>query len=154
MSIEDLRQKIKGIIQITSERVSKGRFSGFRLPILSEDLVFMLVIMLVAFGSFGLGRLSKIEGAKVPIQIQNAPEVTKETFSGKASNTTKNTLDANHIAEQKESGKLVGSRTGSKYHYPWCSGASRIAEANRLYFASKAEAEKAGYTPAANCKGL
>jgi methylphosphotriester-DNA--protein-cysteine methyltransferase len=48
----------------------------------------------------------------------------------------------------------VASKSGKAYHLPWCSGAQRIKEANKIYFASKAEAEQAGYTPAANCPGI
>ena len=70
-SIKDLVEKIKG-------------FGGFRRPNLStipDDLYLVLIIILVAFGSFGLGRLSKIEGSKTPIRIENTPEVVVDTFS-------------------------------------------------------------------------
>ena len=53
-----------------------------------------------------------------------------------------------------QEGQLVGSTGGTKYHFPWCSGAKTISEANKIYFASKADAESKGYTPASNCKGL
>lgn len=53
-----------------------------------------------------------------------------------------------------ESGGYVASKSGAVYHLPWCSGAKRIKEENRIYFASKEEAERAGYRPAANCKGI
>jgi len=51
-------------------------------------------------------------------------------------------------------GAYVGSRNGSKYHFPWCPGAQQIKEENKVWFSSVEEAQKAGYTPAANCKGL
>lgn len=56
--------------------------------------------------------------------------------------------------ESKTGGKIVGSKNGSKYHYPWCQGAERIKEENKVWFATAAEAKRAGYTPAANCPGL
>jgi hypothetical protein len=43
------------------------------------------------------------------------------------------------------------SSTSKKYHHPWCAGAKQIKEANRLWFASPAEAQAAGYTLAGNC---
>lgn len=49
---------------------------------------------------------------------------------------------------------LVASKNGKKYHLPYCSGASRISEANKIYFDSYAEAQKAGYSKAAGCLGL
>ncbi len=144
-SIEDFRKKIKG-------------GGGFKVPNLTlrqipDDLFLGLIIILVAFGSFGLGRLSKIEGTKIPIQIENAPEVTAETFSGGTKADTVITQQASLISANQTS-DLVGSRNGTKYHYTWCSGAQRIAETNRIYFTSKSDAEARGYTPAINCKGL
>ncbi len=140
-SISALTEKIK-------------RLANFRpnLRPLSDDLFLGLIIILVAFGSFGLGRLSKIEGAKVPIQIENAPEVTAETFSGSVQSDTVATPQS--LISTSKAGDLVGSKNGTKYHYTWCSGAQRIADANRIYFTSKSDAEARGYTPAVNCKGL
>lgn len=154
MSIRDFGQKIKGWGRGTKERFILGRFSRLRIPKLSEDIFLVSIIILVAFGSFGLGRLSKIEGAKVPIRIERAPEVTAGTFlsENKSGSAGASVVPSNN--NMSEDGQLVGSKTGTKYHYPWCGGASRIAPANRVHFASKADAEAKGYTPAANCKGL
>lgn len=49
---------------------------------------------------------------------------------------------------------IVASKNGTKYHYPWCSGAKQISDKNKITFKSIEEARKAGYTPASNCKGL
>jgi len=51
-------------------------------------------------------------------------------------------------------GSYVASKSGSKYYLPSCGTASRIKEENKVWFSTKAEAEAAGYEPAANCKGL
>ena len=51
-------------------------------------------------------------------------------------------------------GSYVASKSGTKYHLPWCGGAQRIKEENKVWFKTKEDAEKAGYTPAANCKGI
>ena len=51
-------------------------------------------------------------------------------------------------------GVVVASKSGTKYHLPTCSGAKSIKPDNLITFASIAEAEAAGYTPAANCPGL
>jgi len=37
-----------------------------------KELFVTLLVILVAFLAFGLGRLSKIEGSQQPIQIENA----------------------------------------------------------------------------------
>ncbi len=144
LSISAFVKKIKGLVTLRPT-----------LRPLSDDLFLGLIIVLVALGSFGLGRLSKIDGAKTPIQIENAPEVTSETFmSGVTVNGDNGQSASLPDSVQTKTEQLVGSKNGTKYHYAWCSGAQRIAETNRVYFTSKTDAEARGYTPAANCKGL
>ncbi len=53
-----------------------------------------------------------------------------------------------------ELGNYVASKKGIKYHLPWCPGAKQISSKNKIWFASKEEAQLAGYQPASNCKGL
>ena len=131
-SIQDLTKRIKGY---ADEHRPK-------LHIIPDDLFLGLIIILVAFGSFGLGRLSKIEGSKTPVQFENTPETTLEKvkpFLGE--NTTTDT-------------QLVASKNGTKYYYSWCTGVSKISPANLIYLGSKEEAEARGYTASATCKGL
>jgi len=104
-----------------------------------EDVFIILLILLVGFGGFGLGRLSKIEQYKVPINIQESLIITNETDD-------QVNFDPNN--------QYVASVKGSKYHFPWCSGAQRINEENKIWFPTKESAEQAGFTPAKNCKGL
>jgi len=95
-----------------------------------QRLYTALIIILVGFGSFGLGRLSVSSLGRDEVRISIASEaVNNELF-------------------------LVGSRTGKKYYFPWCAGAARISTENKITFASLDEAEAAGFTPADNCKGL
>ena len=104
-----------------------------------EDFVhewgLILIVFLVALGSFGLGRLSSIEEARPPVVVKEAP-----------------------IQAQARSmvlgGLLVAAKTGSVYYYPWCTGVSRISAANKIWFESESAARRAGYAPAKNCKGL
>ncbi len=118
---------------------------------LENDLIIAIVIILVALISFGLGRLSKIRENKTPITIEDV---------GSKQNLTEKVEPWGIGAESaKEKGStldklFVASKNGTKYHYPWCPGALNIKEENKIWFSSKNEAEKAGYTPAANCKGL
>lgn len=53
-----------------------------------------------------------------------------------------------------KTGLYVASKNSTKYHLPSCSGAKRIKEENKVWFNSKEEAERAGYEPAKNCKGI
>lgn len=107
----------------------------------SRDFFFAAVVVLVGFASFGLGRLSLLESRREPVRIENA------LVAG---------IGGVKNEEEKVAvgGQIVASKTGSKYHYPWCAGASQITEKNKIWFASSEEARKAGYAPASNCKGL
>lgn len=49
-------------------------------------------------------------------------------------------------------GNIVASKHGKRWHYLWCPGAETISEKNKRYFKTEADAAKAGYTRAANCK--
>ena len=51
-------------------------------------------------------------------------------------------------------GNYVGSKNGKTYHLPWCAGAQRIKDENKVWFETKEEAISRGYTPAGNCKGI
>lgn len=113
----------------------------------NKEVFTVLTIILVAFASFGLGRLSKIEGRASPVRVENTAKVL-----GVVEELPK-TLAIPKQVSAKE-GSYVASKTGEKYHLPWCSGAQRIKEENKIWFDSKEAAEQAGYTPAANCKGL
>ncbi len=112
-----------------------------------KDIILMTMIILVAFISFGLGRLSKIRENKTPITIEFPAKagLSREEGSGKPKESTEI-----EIGDKK----IVASKNGSKYHFPWCSGAQRIKDSNKIWFSSTASAKSAGYTPAKNCKGL
>ncbi len=53
-----------------------------------------------------------------------------------------------------EAGRVVASKNSKKYHLLDCPGAKTIIEKNKVFYESPAAAQKAGLTPAANCKGL
>ena len=91
-SIKDLGEKIKGYSQ------SKLR----QPPTLPDDLFLGLVIILVAFGSFGLGRLSKIEGSKTPIQFEGVPIEASMTIPLKTNLPTSSNQSANIISDDGE----------------------------------------------------
>ena len=113
----------------------------------NKELYLATIIILTAVISFGLGRLSKIREEKTPITIENVKE-NEETSESKSLSTSN--VDSGIKADKI----FVASRNGKKYYYAWCESAKTIKEQNRIWFSTQAEAEKAGYQPAANCKGL
>lgn len=111
---------------------------------LQDPQVFSAILLiLVALTAFGLGRQS------VGQEVKGA--VTSATSEVKRSNPTTSTATS---TAPSESTYYVASRNGEVYHLPHCSGAKRISEANMITFKTKAEAEAAGFRPAANCKGI
>lgn len=120
-----------------------------------DEIILVITIVLVALIGFGLGRLSVLKENKFPIQIQE-PAQEANTISAVKTPDAPPAGGGNlpRQAGAKKAALLVGSKNGRAYHFPWCSGAQRIKEENKIYFSSKEEAEKAGYKPAANCEGL
>lgn len=90
-----------------------------------NELFISLIIITVAFSSYGMGKLS-------------AENKTEKSFSIVHSETNQDV-------------EYVASARGSKYYLPWCEGAERILEKNKVFFDSKEEAEKAGYEPSKTC---
>jgi len=111
----------------------------------ATDVGVVLAVVLLGLMSFGLGRLSVLEDRKVPVMLCSAVE--------QAMTPVPNVAEAAPQQTAQQSG-YVASKNGTAYHFPWCSGAQRIKEENKVWFASKAEAEAAGYRPASTCKGL
>lgn len=104
------------------------------------DILIILIITLTASASFALGRLS-VAPEEPPVEITTASVFQTQEREGDRS------------AENTQ-GLYVASKNSDKYHLPWCSGAQRITEENKVWFDSKQEAEAAGYSPAGNCKGI
>lgn len=121
-----------------------------------SDLFITAIIFFVGMASFGLGRLSVLWPKKEPIQIlnQEARSTNQGAIKGTAnilSSLNSNLLPHNSTASQ---GRYVASKSGKAYHYPWCQGAQKIKEGNKIWFQTKEDAVKAGYKPAGNCEGL
>lgn len=119
-----------------------------------QDIYMVLLIILVGGGSFGLGILSGKTKEKPLVRIENAfpQETVGESLQQNEPQSA--SIGEEDIVATTQQGTFVGSKNSDKYHYPWCPGAQRIKEENKVWFATREEAEAAGYTPAANCKGL
>ena len=113
-----------------------GKIKYQATPFLEEAAIPLLVI-LVGLGGFGLGRMSTLEATTGPISITQAAAV-----GGSSDEAT------------RQGGKVIASKTGTKYYFPWCTAATKIAEKSKIWFDDETAARAAGYTPAGNCKGL
>ena len=111
-------------------------------------------VVLLGVVSFGLGRLSAAPGGP-GVALCEAPELQEASvLQAVVANPGTGQGSASSPTTRSTQGTYVASKSGSAYHFPWCSGAQRIKEENKVWFATKEEAEAAGYRPASNCKGL
>ena len=99
-----------------------------------SEIYLALLLVLIGLLGFGLGRLSKLEDRKVPIIIKSEEKIGD--VSGKIL------------------GKYLASKTGNSFYLPWCIGAKKIKESNKIWFNTREEALAAGYHKATNCTGL
>ena len=115
----------------------------------------LAIIVLVAMASFGIGRLNFYSNNKVPLEIKYSERVISTEEKGSASKVTSDgEVKGVTVTSVAPSEEVVASKNGTKYHFPWCAGAKQIAEKNKITFPNVESARAAGYTPAANCKGL
>ncbi len=133
--------------------------AGFFRSRKGRELLLAATLGLLAVISFGLGRLSAFESRTPPVAlVMRDPAVTTAAQTSSDSvlptDVSSNEKVVAETAVQTHAGMYVASKSGSVYHLPWCSGAKRIKDENKIWFASKDEAERAGYRPAANCKGI
>tara|TARA_B100000508_G_scaffold133216_1_gene122895 strand:- start:5234 stop:5575 length:342 start_codon:yes stop_codon:yes gene_type:complete len=104
---------------------------------LADDALFYtILVLLVAVISFGLGQRSVSTDSVAQNKAGVVFTDVVETESG------------------EEGVKVVGSKSGTKYHLLDCPGAEQMKEDNKVFFDSIDLAEAAGYSPAANCPGL
>lgn len=125
--------------------------------VVNEDrLVFLVAFLLIGAICFGLGILwQKDQTIKAPIIIEkgllatDSKDERSDSVSGKIGplmeGAKKSVASANIY---------VASKKGKYYHLPDCPGAKAIKEGNKIGFSTIDEAERAGYKPAQNCKGL
>ncbi len=109
-----------------------------------RDILVGLAVGLVALASFGLGRLTAPR-PKPPVTLHEVDlkrYFVRENAPGGADATA---------AKPEPAGAFLASKNGQRYYPKNCAAANRIKPENRIWFATIIEAEKAGYTKAANC---
>jgi hypothetical protein len=148
---------------------------------LARDWAFWAVLGLVAAATFGLGLLVSrgmedhspenslwIENLSAPQDAATktssstvAPVAVPAVTLGAAAalSTPKSAPPVKIIlaapaALPLKSGEVVAAKTGKVYYLLSCGAAKRIKEENKTYFATRADADKAGLTPSKSCKGL
>ena len=132
MSIYDFVDKIKGKFYI-------DRYT----------LLCLIIIIIVSIGSFGLGRLSVINNEIEDIQSAGSDyKASVGDWVGESKQNTK-ALPTGDLPKEK---MYIASKNGKLYYSIGCSGAKRISDKNSIWFATKEDAEKSGYSLSSTCK--
>ncbi len=131
-------------------------YRNFKRILGEGDTRLAALIILVGVSSFGLGRLSSESAILPAMSEENSPSMVIGTNRpALPSNTISPSVEPiSGLTTSESEGGYVASKNGTKYHLPWCGSAKQIKEENKIWFATKAEAEAAGYAPASNCKGI
>lgn len=117
-----------------------------------DDAFLVAAIFLIALAAFGLGRLSVLYGEGEDLKvIYPEGQAASVQLSGSREEVA---ADLEAKSKNLEARNYVASINGTKYYLPTCGSAGRIKEENKIWFATKEEAELAGYEPAANCPGI
>jgi len=115
--------------------------------------IYSLILILTATGSFGLGmvverdmRPSGLNAGGFWVEEVHGTSTLPASVQSAVAPAVEPTVTAG--------GQYVASKNGTRYYLPWCGGAKQINEENKVWFITKEDAERAGYTPAKNCKGI
>lgn len=136
MNIQEMRLKCKQAVE--------------QVP---RDVLVVVALILASSAAFGLGYLTGQgagQGSGVTIEVVPPADTTAQAAREPAAAEAAGQNGGTQVLV----GKYVASKNGTKYYLPTCSGAKRISEANKVWFATAAAAVAEGYTPAANCPGL
>lgn len=132
----------------------QDKWLQFKGLLSSSDFVLSAIIVVVSLTSFYLGKVSVSE--QIPLQSLEAQAARpqNENLQQNIQGINPATSSTSPLSKNATGKGYVASKSGTKYHLPWCGSAKQIKEENKIWFATKEEAEKAGYTPASNCKGI
>lgn len=120
----------------------------------NDHIFYSVLLVLIAVASFGLGRQSVTNSSKSEKPLISTSNITPAAAieSVSPASTTKTSIETESLLTKPIA--VVGSKNGTKYHLPDCSGAKRIKPENLISFETIAAAQAAGYSAAANCPGL
>ena len=118
------------------------------------EIVSVLAVIFTGLTCFALGYLVAQKEIKNDLVFQaalTAPAAGDRQAAasgGSVVNEASGQTQASALTQEKI--RFTASKSGEKYHWPWCSFAERIKEENRIYFNSEQEAQAAGYSRCGN----
>jgi hypothetical protein len=115
-------------------------------------ILYFFIIIGVGIASFGLGQLSasyhRDIGNNIEVKDSNENILDNNSFD----EIKIIEIDKNISTENTKEKMYVASKNGKLYYEVSCSGANRIKEENKVWFATTVDAEKSGYAHASSCK--
>jgi len=132
MSITDFSRKIKSKFNIDT-----------------STILLLFIVIGIGIGSFGLGILYERDNNDALIKSNS----NIENFSNSKDDIL--IIDENNSSNKinmNREGMYVASKNGKMYYRLDCSGAGRIKEENKVWFATSKDAEDSGYQYASSCK--
>lgn len=142
MSIPKIIEKIKSLSK-------NGR---------NKDILSILTIIVISFGSFLLGRNSTTNSDTSQVVVSGVREVVSQKPINK--NQKSNTGTPYDSSEQSATqqnidiyakGNYTASSRGKKYYPIDCLASQNIKESNKIYFKTASEAESKGYSLSTSC---
>ena len=124
------------------------RSLGVRVKQYHHGIFIGLCLLIVSGIGYNIGQIWATHNPAQEANLSGLSNGSKLTTKGSFA-PTKPTIAPTPIDPRVVASKAAGSKL---YHHPWCSGAKRIKDTNKLWFASESEAIAAGYTLAANCQ--
>lgn len=114
------------------------------------DIILAIAIILISITAFNLGKISVLKQERTPITITEP--VNSRQAIGNNGNVIQNSKLEPSTYNLTPSSVVASKNSTSKvYHFPWCPSASKIADKNKLTFATEAAAISAGFILAGNC---
>lgn len=152
-----LFEKAKGSIQVFALN------NKTRILTVARNGVVVLCTVCVAVLSYGAVKIGQNREVRCPVSVyprspvsasQDAPGTDADVFIKVSPEGVLGALKGSENSDPLSGagGRVVASKSGSRYHYPWCAGASQIKEENKIWYASEDVAQQAGLTKAKNCQ--
>lgn len=115
------------------------------------SVVFFVLLFVALFLSFLLGREvgGNVQKNGEPMVLSCEKMVSTVSVQSSDSIEDSTPLTASVVSPtdtQQKKGKYVGSKNGTKYYTPGCSGTNRIKPENYIWFESSEDAMLQGYT--------
>jgi len=112
--------------------------------------LFTILLIAMLFLAFFLGFITGKQQSGASVALQCSPEVL-EKLAIPVARLSNNAITGERIVAANTTGAFVGSKNGTKYYTPTCSGVKRIKPENYVWFENAQDAELQGYSRATAC---